>query len=504
MPILVPCRGGYAPQPHQLTRTIQVTTLPTKSSYNLGETLNLSGMVVKANKADGSQEVITGYTTSLTNGSVLGKTNNTITVSYTDTNNIIYTTSFNITIRWPVSIAVTTPPTKTVYVADETLSTSGMVVTATYNTGATANVTSSCTFSPANGATLSPSNNRINISFTQYGETVTTYQTITVKYITGIYISTPPTRTTFFSGESLSLAGMVVTATYNNGTTGTITDYTVSPTGVLSTSNTSVTISATNNGSTFTATQSITVNSMIDWATGTASEIKTLAESARNGNINLASYWSIGQERSITLGSPVSATVKFVIVDLKGATDSNYKGTTSGGTEFAALVGQKNGLSTTRQMNSSNTNSGGYNSCAMKTWIDDETNGYSAAHKNATSNSIWDAIIPSSHVQGLYNSGTTTQTTSGVKFILHSSYEIFGSNSGAYGESTTNKQIPYYNSSRSSNRKKRTGDSGSYTYWWFRSARSSYSTRFCVANSSGSSTYGNASSNYLVAPFGAI
>ena len=66
-----------------------------------------------------------------------------------------------------------------------------------------------------------------------------------------IAVTTPPTKTTYWVGESFDPAGMVITATYSNGTTKTISDITASdkkgvswtPDGALATSDTSVTIS---------------------------------------------------------------------------------------------------------------------------------------------------------------------------------------------------------------------------------------------------------------------
>ena len=53
-----------------------------------------------------------------------------------------------------VSIAVTTLPTKVVYLNGDTFTSAGMVVTATYSDTSTANVTASATTSPVDGATL--------------------------------------------------------------------------------------------------------------------------------------------------------------------------------------------------------------------------------------------------------------------------------------------------------------------------------------------------------------
>lgn len=70
--------GGGAAAP-KLT-SIAVTTQPTKTTYDTGESFNKSGMVVTAYFDDGSSSVVTGYTCSPTTVP-FGKSN--VTVSYT-------------------------------------------------------------------------------------------------------------------------------------------------------------------------------------------------------------------------------------------------------------------------------------------------------------------------------------------------------------------------------------------------------------------------------------
>lgn len=67
--------------------------------------------------------------------------------------------------------------------------------------------------------------------------------------LTGIAVTTQPTKTTYSAGESFNPSGMVVTATYadasnaSNTKTEEITNYTYSPEGALTTDNTSITVS---------------------------------------------------------------------------------------------------------------------------------------------------------------------------------------------------------------------------------------------------------------------
>ena len=91
-------------------------------------------------------------------------------------------------------------------------------------------------------------------------------QTVTVaayaapKTLSSIAVTTAPAKVTYTAGENFVPAGMVVTATYSDGSTEAVTGYTFTPNGALTTDDTSITISYTEGGVTKTATQAITVN----------------------------------------------------------------------------------------------------------------------------------------------------------------------------------------------------------------------------------------------------
>lgn len=61
--------------------------------------------------------------------------------------------------------------------------------------------------------------------------------------VASISVTTQPTKTSYLAGESFDPTGMVVTATYSNGTSGVVTGYTYSPSGALSASDEAITIS---------------------------------------------------------------------------------------------------------------------------------------------------------------------------------------------------------------------------------------------------------------------
>lgn len=76
-----------------------------------------------------------------------------------------------------------------------------------------------------------------------------------------IAVTTAPTKTHYFVGETFEPAGMVVTATYDDDdkSSKNVTDYTYSPTGELTTDDNEITISYTERGTTKTTKQAITV-----------------------------------------------------------------------------------------------------------------------------------------------------------------------------------------------------------------------------------------------------
>jgi hypothetical protein len=68
-----------------------------------------------------------------------------------------------------------------------------------------------------------------------------------VKELSSISVTTPPEKTSYFEGDNFDKTGMVVTATYNDGTTKVITEYSVTDGSNLAVEKTSVTISYTEN-----------------------------------------------------------------------------------------------------------------------------------------------------------------------------------------------------------------------------------------------------------------
>ena len=121
------------------------------------------------------------------------------------------------------SLTIATTPNKTVYKSGETFDPTGMVVVANYGEGLMANVT---------GYTVSPSVltdgvSEVVITYTEGRITKTATVAVTVeKVLVGIAITTQPAKTVYQYQESLDPTGMVVTATFSDGSTAAVLDYT--------------------------------------------------------------------------------------------------------------------------------------------------------------------------------------------------------------------------------------------------------------------------------------
>jgi len=193
---------------------IEITTKPTKIEYVFGQCLDLTGMVVKRIYNDGTKSAVDVTATNISgfDSSKVGSQTVTVTV-YGQT----ATFTMNVIAKSVTRIAITAPPTKTAYVEGQNFDAAGMVITATYNDATTAVVTR-YSINPAGALTMEDT--KVIVSY----EGKTTDQTITVaaKALTGIEITTKPTKIEYIVGQSLDLTGMVVTGKYNDGTRATI------------------------------------------------------------------------------------------------------------------------------------------------------------------------------------------------------------------------------------------------------------------------------------------
>lgn len=243
----------------------------------------------------------------------------------------------------------------------------------------------------------------------------------------------------------------------------------------------------------------------------TDSEIATMVTAADQGKIDLYddAGWEVGQEHEITLSAMAATgvseahaaqTATLVIMNKGGKVLNNAVKDKTGGdrTICSFVVGLKNGLIETGYMNSSDTNSGGWDSCARRSWC----------------NSVFRNAIPSAlkntfkqFINHTANGSESSAVDSVDYFALPSEKEVYGS--AVYSNATAeaaNNRFSYYETSEGIIKKK--GDSGSASNWWQRSPYNGKTTAFCRANPNGSSGYNgmaaSTSNMAVISPFGCL
>ena len=227
------------------------------------------------------------------------------------------------------SIEIATAPTKTSYLSGETFDATGMVVNATYVLGSVPIATSAVTGYSVSPTTLTDGVTSVTITYSEGGVTCTATQAVTVTAkVTKIAVTTAPTTTTYEYGDTFSSSGMVVTATYTDGSTKAVTGYSCSPTSLTTVGTQTITISYTENSVTVTTTTSVTVNRKSVTKPTWKSNL-TYSGSAQT--VTGTSYWNNYNTTYMTIGGTTSAT-NAGTYDATFTLGSNYRwadGTTS-------------------------------------------------------------------------------------------------------------------------------------------------------------------------------
>ena len=405
---------------------------------------------------------------------------------------------------FPTGIEITTPPTKTTYNAGENLNLTGIVVTATFSDGSTQDVTSECTFTPSSGTVVYENTTKITANWT-WEDTIayTTNTAITVKRVlTGISITTAPAKTTYYKGDSLDLTGMVVTATFSSGATEVVTSgCSFSPTNGSALSSygaVTVKVSYTENGVTKTATTpvTVTVKTVAFNDSATDQEIIDMLDAHEQGIINITDYWTVNDTRTASISSIAATGVGESHAAQQVHVVLSHRGgqTLEDGSACTFQWDFVEALAEAGYMNSSNTNSGGYDGSARAPWNDTPMyNALPAWLKKMTK--------PFKVTSGVGGGASSGLQTTVHKLALRAEKEVFGTRSYSFSdEANALTQVDYYKTA--DNRKKKRGISGSVNDWWLRSSYSGYSLRFCIVNSDGSASNDYASDTCGLAPFG--
>lgn len=447
-----------------------------------------------------------------------------------------------------VSIAVTTPPAKTVYEYGDSFQSAGMVVTATYSDGSSAAV-SNYSISPTTFTSVGSQS--VTISYTERGVTKTSTTAVTVNKKTIPAVPSQSGALTYNgSSQSPTWSGYSATQMTIGGTTsgtnagsytatftpkanyrwadGTTTAKSVSwsigkAAGSLDISPTSMTLDTTTKSNTITVTRggdgaisatssntaaaTVSVSGNTVTVTGKANGSATITVSVAEGTNhtapnskscavtvsflkdnfadndwdtiidachsgNVPDTWVAGDSKTMTIDG---VNYQF---DIVGKNHDTY---TAGG--IAPLTfGLHDCYGTKYKMNSSNTNSTGWDGSKMRT----ETLPAILAKMPVN---IRNGIREVNKLTTAGNQSATINTTAD-KLFTFSEMEVYGS--ATYSHSGEGKQYDYYKAGNS--KVKKVGSTASV--WWLRSPRRNSNNSFCAVNTEGSiGSYGASNSN---------
>lgn len=192
---------------------LKITTPPTKINYKEGEDFDKTGMTVEAKFKNGTSKTIADY--KIENGNALKLNQTSVTISYDD---IKITQAIKVEPNPLVEISITKEPIKTKYVVGQNFDKTGMVVTASYESGLKRDIED---YSIENGEKLTKGQEAVIIKYQE--KTTTQKITVEERTVTQIAINKKPTKLTYIKEkEELDLTGGTIKAIYNDGETETV------------------------------------------------------------------------------------------------------------------------------------------------------------------------------------------------------------------------------------------------------------------------------------------
>ncbi len=281
--------------------SISINTMPTKTSYYVGDSLDTSGLSLKLKYNNGSEKTInSGFTVDVSKLNTSGQ--QVVTVTYSGKS---ATFTVNVKKVELESISINTMPKKTSYYVGDSLDTSGLSLKLKYNNSSENTVTSGFTVDVSK---LNTSGQQV-VTVTYSGKSTTFTVTVEELNATGISIKSKPKKLDYYEGDSLDVTGLEILASYNNGSTKVITSsYEYTPKVLNASGTTTVTVTYSGKSATFTVTvkkvelESISINTLPG---------KTnyyVGDSLDTSGLSLKLKYNNGSEKTINSGFTVDVS----------------------------------------------------------------------------------------------------------------------------------------------------------------------------------------------------
>lgn len=238
------------------------------------------------------------------------------------------------------------------------------------------------------------------------------------------------------------------------------------------------------------------VSDPVSWSTGSVNQIVKMVEAADAGAIDLADYWTVGDERVVTLSAMTegdSQEVTLVLMDSECAGFMLTNATLSGRTKPSFIVGVKDCI-TIDKMNDPATNVNGWQSCLARTWCN-------GAFKDSIPGDLLPIFKQFTWKTGIGGGESSGLLSSDDYFAIAPEMAVTGYRyCSAIDEGALYKNWEYYKTS--ANRIKSLGSSN--WAWWLSSPYHSSEYQFCYINIYGQADFIYANKAVGLSPFGCI
>ncbi len=197
-----------------------VKTLPTKTTYTPGDTLDTTGLTVEVTYGNGTKKIFKSGFTVKADLSKVGDVTVQVTIEGLQT-------SFTVKVaeKKVRSLDLAKLPNKTEYTVGDSINTSGMQLRVNYTDGSTATVTSgwstACDLTKPGASTVTVTFGGKTVTFAVTVRDVETTPPVTLQSLT---VLTMPDKMEYHVGDSFDPTGLVLLATYSDGSTKKYTD----------------------------------------------------------------------------------------------------------------------------------------------------------------------------------------------------------------------------------------------------------------------------------------
>lgn len=280
---------------------IEIETLPRKLKYYSGDSFDSTGLSILVKYTDGTSEIkTTGYEVSGFDSSSAGEKTVTVTYKAPTVLASTRTTSFTVTVVGVSEIEVNTLPEKTEFLSGESFDSTGLSILVKYTDGTSETKTTG--FEVSGFDSSSVGEKTITVTY----KTHTTTFKVTVYGLSGIRITSFPSKIYYKIGETFDPSGLTVASVRQDGTEEEITGYDISGFDSSTAGSKTITVSynvKTNGTSKFVGSDSFQIkvtndgkNPFDDSSSGGSGEV----EEEKTEPINVTVHWINGEFADLT------------------------------------------------------------------------------------------------------------------------------------------------------------------------------------------------------------